>query len=115
MACRRCSFLRRVFPPADWKNLEAVKNRTILFCLDRDWIVFETGSFSSPATWLIGGLVAGLSVVSVTAAAWPELSPLNIVTKPRQTFKNRTRSSERKQLRSEAGDVFQVLHERAIE
>lgn len=25
------------------------------------------------ATWLIGGLVAGLSLVAVTTAAWPEL------------------------------------------
>ncbi|KAJ0842802.1 putative ethanolamine-phosphate cytidylyltransferase [Helianthus annuus] len=32
------------------------------------------------STWLIGGLVAGLSVVAVTAA-WPEYSPLNIVGK----------------------------------
>ncbi|MFS8008995.1 hypothetical protein Hanom_Chr14g01279411 [Helianthus anomalus] len=29
------------------------------------------------STWLIGDLVAGLSVVAVTAA-WPEYSPLNI-------------------------------------
>ncbi|KAJ0524891.1 putative ethanolamine-phosphate cytidylyltransferase [Helianthus annuus] len=32
------------------------------------------------STWLIGGLVAGLSVVAVTAA-WPKYSPLNIVGK----------------------------------
>ncbi|MFS7963726.1 putative ethanolamine-phosphate cytidylyltransferase [Helianthus anomalus] len=35
------------------------------------------------STWLIGGLVAGLSVVAVTAA-WPEYSPLNIVGKQKK-------------------------------
>ncbi|MFS7949675.1 putative ethanolamine-phosphate cytidylyltransferase [Helianthus anomalus] len=38
------------------------------------------------STWLIGGLVAGLSVVAVTAA-WPEYSPLNIVEKQKKKKK----------------------------